>query len=99
MPWARIPCDKLATINLFGYTLEHEDGRNLWYRDADGELFCVDRHAPRFFFDSVGEAMQAGATAVRITSEREAEEMDDLNAQAEAEANSMKEAEGSEEAE
>jgi hypothetical protein len=74
MPWARIPCDKLAFIGQFGYSFEKEDGRNLWYRYSDGKLYCVDRYAPRFWFESAGEAAQAGCIAVRISTETEAAE-------------------------
>lgn len=77
MPWARIPCNKLDSIGLFGYSLEHEDGKILWYRGPQGKMYAVDRHAPRFFFDSVTEAMQAGCTAVRIATP---EDMDDYTA-------------------
>lgn len=84
MPWARIPCDKLAHINQFGYVLEREDGRNLWYRGTDNELHCIDRFAPRFWFESVGDAAQAGSTAVRISNAKEAEEFERLNAEAKA---------------
>lgn len=75
MPWARIPCDKLATIGLFGFQLEHQDGKNLWYRGPDGDVYCVDKYAPRFFFECVGDAMQAGCTAVRINSPKDSEEL------------------------
>lgn len=79
MPWARVPCDKLATIGLFGYTLENEDGQNLWYRGPGNELYCVDRYAPRFWFESVSEAVQAGATAVKISSANDGKELAEIH--------------------
>lgn len=79
MPWARVPCDKLANISLFGYHLEKEDGRNLWYRGPDGELFCVDRYAPRFLFESISEAVQAGATAVKISTANDGAELAEIH--------------------
>lgn len=82
MPWARIPCDKLATIGAFGYELEHDDGRNLWYRGPNGELYCVDRFAPRFWFESVSDAMQAGCTAVKISGVAALEEHERLASEA-----------------
>lgn len=85
MPWARIPCDKLVTIGLFGYELEKEDGRNLWYRGPNNQLYCIDRYAPRFWFESVTDAVQAGCVAVKISGTDEAEKAEFERAMAERE--------------
>lgn len=71
MPWARIPSDRLDTISAFGYNLEKTDGKFLWYRGPDGELYCVNKYAPRFLFESAGDAVQAGCTAIRLSGDKE----------------------------
>ena len=77
MIWARIPCDKLDIISQFGYELEHQDGYLMWFRGPENKIYCVDSRAPRFQFESAGEAAQAGATAIRISSERDAADFEE----------------------
>ena len=71
MVWARIPPDRLIHLPLFGIDVIGEDGNLLWLHGPSGRM-CVDKHAPRIWFDDIGDAHQAGATAFKISSAREA---------------------------
>lgn len=71
MPWARIPPDKLINLPLFGIDVViPKDGDFFWVRGPKGRM-RVRKSMPRVWFDSVEDAMQAGATALRIKSEDE----------------------------
>lgn len=72
MVWARIPPDRLVHLPLFGIDTLQQDGDLLWLRGPSGRI-CVDVRAPRIWFEDVGDAMQAGATALRISSREEEE--------------------------
>lgn len=73
MPWARIPPDKLINLPLFGIDVIQDDGDFVWMRGDRGRM-RVYKHAPRVWFESVADAHQAGATAIRISSPAEAED-------------------------
>ncbi len=66
MPWCEIPPEKLEHIGHFGYDLIMEDGSLIWYHGPKGRL-AVERARPRFWFEDMGEAAQAGATAILLT--------------------------------
>lgn len=65
MVWARIPPDKLVHLPLFGIDVIAEEDGFIWMRGPEGRM-CVDKRAPRILFESVADAHQAGATAIRI---------------------------------
>jgi hypothetical protein len=71
MVWARIPPDKLVHLPLFGIDVIAEDDSLLWLHGPSGRM-CVDKHAPRIWFDDLGDAHQAGATAFKVTNAQEA---------------------------
>ena len=77
MVWARIPPDKLINLPLFGIDVIAEDGNLLWLRGPSGRM-CVDKNAPRVWFDDIGDAHQAGATAFRISSAQESAALKDF---------------------
>lgn len=81
MPWARIPPDKLVNLPLFGIDTIGEDGNFLWVRGPHGRM-AIDKRAPRVFFDSIEDAHQAGATAIKIGGEEDRAELERLNAEA-----------------
>lgn len=63
MPWAKIPPENLSFMPLFGYDLVQDDGDRAWYNGPRGRM-SVEKAAPHFWFEDVGEAQQAGATAI-----------------------------------
>ena len=63
MPWAKIPPQKLPHMPLFGYDHIKDDGDHAWYRGPIGRI-RVEKATPKFWFDDVTEAHQAGATAI-----------------------------------
>lgn len=79
MVWARIPPDKLANLPLFGIDTLQEDGDFVWMKGPSGRI-CVDKRAPRIWFEDVGDAHQAGATAIKITSAAEAAALEEFAA-------------------
>lgn len=85
MPWARIPPDKLIHLPLFGIDVIADDGDFVWMSGPSGRMH-VDKRAPRIFFEDIADALQAGATALRITSEAERDRHNQLIAQLEEDA-------------
>jgi hypothetical protein len=78
MPWARIPPDKLIHLPLFGIDIVvADDGDYFWVRGPLGRE-RVSKKMPRVWFDTVEDAHQAGATAIRIRTTEEAQEYDNL---------------------
>lgn len=75
MPWARIPSDKLINLPLFGIDVIADDGDYVWMRGPSGRM-RVNKVLPRVFFDSVEDAMQAGAVGIRIGNEVEEAELE-----------------------
>lgn len=65
MVWARIPPDKLINLPLFGIDVIADEGDFVWMRGPAGRM-CIDKRAPRVLFESVSDAHQAGATAIKI---------------------------------
>ncbi len=85
MPWARIPPDKLIHLPLFGIdVVVPDDGDFFWVRGPKGRM-RVSKKMPRVWFDSVEDAMQCGALGIRIASEAELSEYDEVMAKLEAE--------------
>lgn len=70
MPWARIPPDKLIHLPLFGIDVIAEDGDFVWLRGPSGRM-RVNKKMPRVYFECVEDAMQAGAAAIRITTDED----------------------------
>lgn len=68
MPWARIPPDRLIHLPLFGIDVIADDGDFVWLRGPSGRM-RVNKLMPRVYFETVEDAMQAGAAAIRIGSE------------------------------
>ena len=69
MPWARIPPDRLIFLPMFGINVIKDDGEFVWYGNADGRRMRVQKRNPRIWFDDVGDAHQAGATAILQSSD------------------------------
>ena len=63
MPWAKIPPENLPNMSLFGYDLIQDHGGYAWYSGPNGRT-RVEMAAPRFWFEDVADAQQAGATAI-----------------------------------
>lgn len=68
MPWARIPPDKLVNLPLFGIDVIADDGDFVWMRGPSGRM-RVNKLFPRVWFETVEDAHQAGAAAIRITND------------------------------
>lgn len=77
MPWARIPADKLINLPLFGIDVIADDGDFVWMRGPSGRM-RVNKKLPRVWFESVEDAHQAGAVGIRISSEAESEQYQNL---------------------
>lgn len=75
MPWARIPPDKLINLPLFGIDVIADDGDFVWMRGPSGRM-RVRKAMPRVWFETVEDAHQAGAVAIRITSPEDKEAYD-----------------------
>lgn len=81
MPWARIPCDKLINLPLFGIDVIADDGDHVWMRGPSGRM-RVHKMLPRVWFESVDDAIQAGAVGIRIGSEAEEAELNNYKERA-----------------
>jgi len=77
MPWARIPPDRLVHLPLFGIDTIADDGDFVWLRGPSGRM-RVSKNSPRVWFESVADAHQAGAVGIRIASEAEEAEYEEL---------------------
>jgi hypothetical protein len=75
MPWARIPPDKMVNLPVFGIDVVSDDGDFVWLRGPSGRM-RVNKLFPRVWFETVDDAKQAGATAIRIASSTEQEQYD-----------------------
>lgn len=75
MPWARIPPDKMVNLPVFGIDVVSDDGDFVWLRGPSGRM-RVNKLFPRVWFETVDDAKQAGATAIRIASDTEQEQYD-----------------------
>jgi hypothetical protein len=76
MVWARVPPDRLIHLPLFGIDVIGEDPVDLhkvWMRGPSGRM-CVDKRTPRVWFESVADAHQAGAPAIRLRTEADFDE-------------------------
>jgi len=89
MPWARLPPHKLINLPLFGIDVIADDGDYVWLRGSRGRM-RVRKQMPRVWFDSVEDAQQAGASAIRISTAAEEEELEALIQAGEAAAESEK---------
>lgn len=78
MPWARIPCDKLINLPMFGIEVEKQDEDFIWFRGPEEKLQVVCKKAPRVWFESVTDAHQAGAVAIMISSVKDEEEIKEM---------------------
>jgi hypothetical protein len=63
MPWCQIPIEKLPNIKLFGYDILNEDDHFIWAHGPKGRT-CIDKAKPVVWFEDVGDAAQAGASAI-----------------------------------
>lgn len=85
MPWARVPPDKLINLPLFGIDVViPDDGDFFWVHGPKGRM-RVRKSMPRVWFETVEDAVQAGATAIRIKSDDEQAEYSAFLAQHKAE--------------
>lgn len=91
MPWARIPPDRLIHLPLFGIDVIADDGDFLWLRGPSGRM-RVNKLMPRIFFETVEDAMQAGATAIRMGGEEDRRAYEEFIARLAAEAEEAAEA-------
>lgn len=77
MPWAAIPPDRAKNIGMFGYNWVSDDGDDYaWYNGPFG-LIRVYRPSPKFFFEDVTDAIQAGAEAILVSPNDHDEEKDE----------------------
>ncbi|WP_421853792.1 hypothetical protein [Novosphingobium sp.] len=95
MPWARIPADKLIHLPLFGIDIIADDGDFVWMRGPSGRM-RVNKLMPRIWFESVEDAMQAGAVGIRIHSEADRSELKELEERLAKEADASEESQSGE---
>jgi hypothetical protein len=96
MPWARVPPDKLVNLPLFGIdVVMADDGDFFWVRGPKGRM-RVRKSMPRVWFETVEDAHQCGATAIRITTDADQADLDALNQSIKAEREAAEAAEDNE---